>query len=184
MFDSKEGTHVGRYIAQYIVVSCIPYSWSLLLPGRLPPLCACYCKTCCNNAQFFPFLTLSIKKKKLIIYYAPDLHFAFHWWEQIMVNLIFALRELFFGIILKNLLRVLVLVTLNSPWKSLVLSFPDLLASVFVLQCSTSWAMKTHTLRANQFIEFINPWEERKTVKIVRTVEYKWNECVTIVVET
>ena len=31
-------------------------------------------------------------------------------------------------------------------------------ASAFMLQCSTSWAMKTHTLEAGQFIEFINPW--------------------------
>ena len=37
-------------------------------------------------------------------------------------------------------------------------------ASAFTLQCSTSWAMKTHTLRAGQFhIEFINPWKGRNT---------------------
>ena len=36
-------------------------------------------------------------------------------------------------------------------------------ASVFTPQCSTSWAMKTHTLEAGQFIEFINPWKEWNT---------------------
>ena len=35
--------------------------------------------------------------------------------------------------------------------------------SVLSLQCSTSWAMKTHPLRAGQFIEFINPWKEWNT---------------------
>ena len=35
--------------------------------------------------------------------------------------------------------------------------------SVFALQCSFSWAMKTHTLEAVQFIEFINPWKEWNT---------------------
>ena len=33
-------------------------------------------------------------------------------------------------------------------------------ASAFALQCFTSWAMKTYTLEAGQFIEFINPWKE------------------------
>ena len=33
-------------------------------------------------------------------------------------------------------------------------------ASALALQCSPSWAMKTHTLEAGQFIEFINPWKE------------------------
>ena len=33
----------------------------------------------------------------------------------------------------------------------------------FALQCSTSWAIKTHTLEAGQFIEFINPWKEWNT---------------------
>ena len=36
-------------------------------------------------------------------------------------------------------------------------------ASAFTLQCSTSWAMKTHALEAGQFIEFINPWNEWNT---------------------
>ena len=36
-------------------------------------------------------------------------------------------------------------------------------ASVLALQCSPSWAMKTHTLEAGQFIEFINPWKEWNT---------------------
>ena len=33
-------------------------------------------------------------------------------------------------------------------------------ASALALQYSTSWAMKTHTLGASQFIEF-DPWKER-----------------------
>ena len=33
-------------------------------------------------------------------------------------------------------------------------------AFAFALQCSTSWAMKTCTLEAGQFIEFINPWKD------------------------
>ena len=36
-------------------------------------------------------------------------------------------------------------------------------ASAFALQCSISWAMKTHILEAGQFIEFINPWKEWNT---------------------
>ena len=32
-------------------------------------------------------------------------------------------------------------------------------ASALALQCSPSWAMKTHILEAGQFIEFINPWK-------------------------
>ena len=39
----------------------------------------------------------------------------------------------------------------------------ELVASAFTLQCSTSWAMKTHTLEAGQFIEFINPWKDWNT---------------------
>ena len=31
-------------------------------------------------------------------------------------------------------------------------------ASALALQCSTSWAMKNHTLKAGHSIEFINPW--------------------------
>ena len=31
------------------------------------------------------------------------------------------------------------------------------MASALALQCSTNWAMKTHTLGAGQFIEFIVP---------------------------
>ena len=37
------------------------------------------------------------------------------------------------------------------------------MASALALQCSPSWAMKTHTLEAGQFIEFINPWKEWNT---------------------
>ena len=36
-------------------------------------------------------------------------------------------------------------------------------ASALALQCSPSWAMKTHILEAGQFIEFINPWKEWNT---------------------
>ena len=36
-------------------------------------------------------------------------------------------------------------------------------ASAFAMQCSTSWATKTNTLEAGQFIEFINPWKEWNT---------------------
>ena len=35
-------------------------------------------------------------------------------------------------------------------------------ASALALQCSPSWAMKTHILETGQFIEFINPWKEWK----------------------
>ena len=35
--------------------------------------------------------------------------------------------------------------------------------SALALQCSPSWAMKTHILEAGQFIEFINPWKEWNT---------------------
>ena len=37
------------------------------------------------------------------------------------------------------------------------------MASALALQCSPSWAMKTHILEAGQFIEFINPWKEWNT---------------------
>ena len=33
-------------------------------------------------------------------------------------------------------------------------------ASAFAPQCYIIWAMKTHTLEAGHFIEFINPWKE------------------------
>ena len=33
-------------------------------------------------------------------------------------------------------------------------------AAALALQRSTIWTMKTHTLEAGQFIEFINPWKE------------------------
>ena len=36
------------------------------------------------------------------------------------------------------------------------------MAATLALQCSTIWAMKTHTLGAGQFLEFIltRPWKE------------------------
>ena len=37
------------------------------------------------------------------------------------------------------------------------------MASALALQCSPSWAMKTHIVEAGQFIEFINPWKEWDT---------------------
>ena len=37
------------------------------------------------------------------------------------------------------------------------------MASALALQYSPSWAMKTHTLEAGQFIAFINPWKEWNT---------------------
>ena len=43
-------------------------------------------------------------------------------------------------------------------------------ASAFALQCSTSWAMKTHTLEACQFIELINPWKEPFISKLITWV--------------
>ena len=56
-------------------------------------------------------------------------------------------------------------------------------ASALALQCSSSWAMKTHTLEADQFIEFINPWKEWNTEwNDIELREYKWNEYVTIAV--
>ena len=42
------------------------------------------------------------------------------------------------------------------------------LASALALQCSTNWAMKTHTLGAGQFVEFIVP------VKGMRHMNIKW----------
>ena len=44
--------------------------------------------------------------------------------------------------------------------KNVFWGFIESVASAFALQCSTSWAMKTHTMEAGQFIEFINPWKE------------------------
>ena len=52
-------------------------------------------------------------------------------------------------------------------------------ASALALQCSTSLTMKTHTLEAGQFIEFINPWKERNTewndVNCGNTNEMSWS---------
>ena len=36
-------------------------------------------------------------------------------------------------------------------------------ASALALQCSTNWAIKTHTLRAGQFVEFISTRERNGT---------------------
>ena len=58
-------------------------------------------------------------------------------------------------------------------------------ASAFALYCSTSWAMETHTLRAGQFIGFINPWKEwNKKWNDVNCGNTKWNEYVAIAVES
>ena len=56
------------------------------------------------------------------------------------------------------------------------------MASAVALQYSTSWAMKTHTLGAGQFIEFINPWTGMKhRMKLCELWElYKCNEYVAI----
>ena len=45
------------------------------------------------------------------------------------------------------------------------------MASVLVLQCSTIWATKTHTLGAGQFIEFIVPVKEMKHMNIMWTAD-------------
>ena len=52
------------------------------------------------------------------------------------------------------------------------------MASTLALQCSTIWAMKTHTLGAGQFVEFIltRPWKEWH-LKMMWTAEiknFKW----------
>ena len=54
-------------------------------------------------------------------------------------------------------------------------------ASAFALQCSTSWAMKTHTWRAGQFTEFINPRERTWKDMMWTAGEYKlWVATATI----
>ena len=49
-------------------------------------------------------------------------------------------------------------------------------ASALALQCSTNWAMKTHTLGAGQFIEFIVPVKGMKHISIVwiADIQMKW----------
>ena len=48
------------------------------------------------------------------------------------------------------------------------------MASALALQCSTNWAMKTHTLRAGQFVEFISTRERNRTwIKMMWTAELK-----------
>ena len=53
----------------------------------------------------------------------------------------------------------------NSPKKKIFGASTGFepVASALALQCSPNWAMKTHTLEAGQFIEFINPWKEWNT---------------------
>ena len=50
------------------------------------------------------------------------------------------------------------------------------MASALVLQWSTNWAMKTHTLRAGQFVEFIVPVKGMKHMNIMWTadIQMKW----------
>ena len=50
------------------------------------------------------------------------------------------------------------------------------MASVLALQCSTNWAMMTHTLGAGQFIEFIVPVKGMKHVNVKWTadIQMKW----------
>ena len=45
------------------------------------------------------------------------------------------------------------------------------MAFAIALQCSTSWAMKTHTLEAGQFVEFIAPVKGMKHMNIIRTAD-------------
>ena len=45
------------------------------------------------------------------------------------------------------------------------------MAPVLALQCFTNWAMKTHTLGAGQFVEFIVPVKGMKHMNIVRTAD-------------
>ena len=56
------------------------------------------------------------------------------------------------------------------------------MASALELQCSTNWAMKTHTLEAGQFLEFIVPWKEWNIWILCELRTYKWNEGVIIAV--
>ena len=50
------------------------------------------------------------------------------------------------------------------------------MASALTLQCSTNWAMKTHTLGAGQFIESIVPVKGMKHMNIIWTgdIQMKW----------
>ena len=50
------------------------------------------------------------------------------------------------------------------------------MASALALQCSTNWAMKTHTLGAGQFVEFIVPVKGMKHMNIMWTadIQMKW----------
>ena len=56
------------------------------------------------------------------------------------------------------------------------------MASALALQCSTNWAVKTHTLGAGQFLEFIVPWKEWNLWILCELRTYKWNEGVIIAV--
>ena len=50
------------------------------------------------------------------------------------------------------------------------------MASALVLQCFTNWAMKTHTLGAGQFVEFVVPVKGMKHMNIMWTadIRMKW----------
>ena len=50
------------------------------------------------------------------------------------------------------------------------------MASALAQQCSTNWAMKTHTLGAGQFVEFIVPVKGMKHMNIMWTadIQMKW----------
>ena len=50
------------------------------------------------------------------------------------------------------------------------------MASVLALQCSTNWAMKTHTLGAGQFVEFIITVKGMEHMSIMWTadIQMKW----------
>ena len=51
------------------------------------------------------------------------------------------------------------------------------MASALALQCSTNWAMKTHILRAGQFIEFIlTPDKYRMKMMWTAEIQMKKNE--------
>ena len=54
--------------------------------------------------------------------------------------------------------------------------------SALALQCSTNWVMKTHTLGADQFIEFIIPMKGMKYTSIMSTADIQMNEDVIITV--
>ena len=55
------------------------------------------------------------------------------------------------------------------------------IASVLALQCSTNWAMKTHTLGAGQFGEFIVPVKGMRYINIMWTadIRIKWKKVLT-----